>query len=393
VIHQNTMSDLQLVEQLLSFDDELSISLTTFSFAALITGFLALLLFDDAYPTVLNGKKSNGDNVQLPLCPDDEDVIPINFDENQILKPALTPCIRYVSTRGLDRILTLINLFFGGLESSTDRDRSRELCGRAGLLEYCFLPCSMEGPFIVKDPFQFACYVYTHGQPKNPNLLPADVELLVQDFRVTKDTIFEESMKFRICVPNFMGGGQTYCLPRCTDYNFLDFETEDKIPPCTTAIQPSYLEQVISNITENFEEPFENERELCYFPELDEQRLNCTARYWRMCRADNRGVYEIPPGTDGCCLYLNGPSAAVGVAAATGISLFTTNAGSLGISGGLYSLLYMSQRQAEVNCRVGFCRSRRGATKCCEVFITNTGRSICPVSCDESDDNGIRRIS
>lgn len=40
MIHQNTMSDLQLVEQLLSFDDELSISLTTFSFAALITGFL-----------------------------------------------------------------------------------------------------------------------------------------------------------------------------------------------------------------------------------------------------------------------------------------------------------------------------------------------------------------
>ena len=40
MIHQNTMSDLQLVEQLLSFDDELSISLTTFSFAALITGVL-----------------------------------------------------------------------------------------------------------------------------------------------------------------------------------------------------------------------------------------------------------------------------------------------------------------------------------------------------------------
>ena len=48
------------------------------------SSFAALLLFDDAYPTVLNGKKSNGDNVQLPLCPEDEDVIPINFDENQV---------------------------------------------------------------------------------------------------------------------------------------------------------------------------------------------------------------------------------------------------------------------------------------------------------------------
>ena len=51
------------------------------------SSFAALLLFDDVYPTVLNGKKSNGDNVQLSLCPDDEDVIPINFDENQVGLP------------------------------------------------------------------------------------------------------------------------------------------------------------------------------------------------------------------------------------------------------------------------------------------------------------------
>ena len=113
-----------------------------------------------------------------------------------------------------------------------------------------------------------------------PNMLPADLENLLQDFLVTENTVYDPSMEFRVCVPNMLGG-QTFCIPQCSEYNFMDFETTDDIPPCTTAILPTFIEQVILNITQLYEQPIENERELCFFNELDEKKRKCLSRNWR----------------------------------------------------------------------------------------------------------------
>ena len=94
------MSEIQL-QEFLSLDEELSSLLTTFS--VLITGltvtgklcsslepnyfhkiFTALLVFDDVYPSVVYGKKSNGETVQLNICPEDIDFIQQDFPENQV---------------------------------------------------------------------------------------------------------------------------------------------------------------------------------------------------------------------------------------------------------------------------------------------------------------------
>ena len=94
------MSELQL-QEFLNSDEELSSLLTTLTFSALITAFTgkfsciqdqnyfnniftAFLVFDDVYPTVLNGKKSNGEAVQLNVCPEDIDFIQQSFPENQV---------------------------------------------------------------------------------------------------------------------------------------------------------------------------------------------------------------------------------------------------------------------------------------------------------------------
>ena len=104
-----------------------------------------------------------------------------------------------------------------------------------------------------------------------------------------------------------------------------------------------------------------------------------------MCRSDHRGVIEQPPGVQSCCVYLNGPTAAVGVIAATGFTSLVNNVGSLVGAGGIFSMLYTYPSQVDISCPFGTCRSRRGETRCCLVFIDSSGRSICPVSCDESD--------
>lgn len=55
----------------------------------------------------------------------------------------------------------------------------------------------------------------------------------------------------------------------------------------------------------------------------------CTseAYEWRVCRADNRGVMELPPGDNRCLIHVNGNSAAVGVLSASGYTGMTSGLG------------------------------------------------------------------
>ena len=48
---------------------------------------------------------------------------------------------------------------------------------------------------------------------------------------------------------------------------------------------------------------------------------------YRLCRADSRGVWQLPPRSTSCLIYLNGPSAALGVLRATAISGLTSTSG------------------------------------------------------------------
>ena len=56
---------------------------------------------------------------------------------------------------------------------------------------------------------------------------------------------------------------------------FLINETIDEIPPCFVALRGTFTETVISHITNWIEEPIKNEKDICFFTELDEQRRRC----------------------------------------------------------------------------------------------------------------------
>ena len=47
----------------------------------------------------------------------------------------------------------------------------------------------------------------------------------------------------------------------------------------------------------------------------------------RLCRADSRGVWQLPPRSSSCLLYLNGPAAALGVVTASAITGVTSTSG------------------------------------------------------------------
>ena len=51
------------------------------------------------------------------------------------------------------------------------------------------------------------------------------------------------------------------------------------------------------------------------------------ANEWRLCRADSRGVMELPPGDTKCLVYVNGPAAAIGVLSASGFAGVTSGIG------------------------------------------------------------------
>ena len=55
--------------------------------------------------------------------------------------------------------------------------------------------------------------------------------------------------------------------------------------------------------------------------------LTLTLSSFRLCRADSRGVWQLPPRSSSCLLYLNGPAAALGVLTATAITGVTSTSG------------------------------------------------------------------
>ena len=77
-------SYLLLPDQVRSTWDVLQGTKNQYNLISILIHFAALLIFDDVYPTVLSGKKSNGQIVQLSICPEDIDFIQLTFDENQV---------------------------------------------------------------------------------------------------------------------------------------------------------------------------------------------------------------------------------------------------------------------------------------------------------------------
>ena len=47
-------------------------------------------MYDNVYPKILTGKKSDGSIVQFSLCPDDNDFVQLIFDEHQVGQQSLT---------------------------------------------------------------------------------------------------------------------------------------------------------------------------------------------------------------------------------------------------------------------------------------------------------------
>ena len=155
----------------------------------------------------------------------------------------------------------------------------------------------------------------------------------------------------------------------------------------------------MSRLTRLIEPAVENDKEICPFTGLNDDRNNCRSSISRMCRANRnvrkqnkmplikvvlnihfgRRVYELPPGESSCFIYLNGPAAAIGVVAATGLSGVMSTGGTLLGSAGLFSLLYAGRNTFRA-CPPSTCRSRNGSGRCCP-FVIFRGRPRCPRSC------------
>ena len=112
------------------------------------------------------------------------------------------------------------------------------------------------------------------------------METLIQEFSVTENTIYDESLDGRVCITQVLGD-QTFCLPSCHLYNFQDFEREDDIPPCFAGLKGTFVEGVISDITTYIEDQVENEKLLCFFDELDEKKTKCLSRFIRLVLKQN----------------------------------------------------------------------------------------------------------
>ena len=288
-------------------------------------------------------------------------------------------------------------------------------------MNYCFTPCDVDhsnNHFVVRDPFQFSCYIYNNGQPSDPNVTPVELVTLLTDLRLF---VFKGSdappIRNRICTGLKIGddtleslAGQLspglsnskppfYCLPFCDEFNFQDYETTDNPAPCYIEYHGTMMETLVSRLTRLIEPAVENEKEICPFTGLNDDRNNCRSSISRMCRANrkvrkqnkmplikvvlninfSRRVYELPPGESSCFIYLNGPAAAIGVVAATGLSGVMSTGGTLLGSAGLFSLLYAGRNTFRA-CPPSTCRSRNGSGRCCP-FVIFRGRPRCPRSC------------
>ena len=177
-------------------------------------------------------------------------------------------------------------------------------------MEFCFLPCDVDhanNHFVVRDPFQFSCYIYNNGNPLDPNLTPRELITLLGNTFVTRGTSLPQSQENRICNGLRIGDetleiiGQQlgvtglsnsnppfYCLPFCDEFNFQDFETTDNPLPCFIEFHGTMMETLVSRLTRLIEPAMENEREICPFTGLNDDRNNCRSSISKMCRANRK---------------------------------------------------------------------------------------------------------
>lgn len=358
-----------------ALDISLNDSLVTLSIASML-GLLVILLYDDIYPKTLTGKGNDGTEITLGICPQDGFEVQIEFPEDEPMSPSLNPCFKYMAVSGLDRLFILPTIFFRAAVN-IKKDTSDQFCGVAGGgHEYCFSPCpSMEGQVFL-DWSQVACYVYNNGNPDNPDMLPSEVEEMF-----TPTIVFPDSLPLpnenRCC--GHIGATQTtemstYCMAACTDFDMKPIIRDSPPPPCVYFYQGTVMEGIVSTVSSYLEQPVENERIFCPFFLLDAEKFDCTVGMTQ-CRTDSRGVIQLPPNTESCLVYINGPSAAVGLLAATGVANVVSLGGTVTTAGGLF---YMGSLGAPTVCPpLFFCR--RG-NSCCRLLFSR-GRAHCPQSC------------
>ena len=78
------------------------------------------------------------------------------------------------------------------------------------------------------------------------------------------------------------------CLPWCDDiFNFQDFETtHNNFDPCYMEYQGSSIEILVSRLTSLIEPPRENDRDVCRFRGMNDDKNECISSISRQCRTD-----------------------------------------------------------------------------------------------------------
>ena len=204
-------------------------------------------------------------------------------------------------------ILSFISLLISTF-NFRNGNRTKELCGNAGGLNYCFTPCDVDhsnNHFIVRDPFKFSCYIYSNGNPTDPSLTPLELtNLLVSAGTFVSSTRgLPQVHEDRICtglqvgddtLESIFGTGVSndnppfYCLPYCDEFNFQDYETTDNPLPCYIEYHGTMMETLVSRLTRLIEPAVENDKEICPFTGLNDDRNNCRSSISRMCRANRK---------------------------------------------------------------------------------------------------------
>ena len=78
------------------------------------------------------------------------------------------------------------------------------------------------------------------------------------------------------------------CIQWCDDkFNFQDFETRNVgFNPCFIAYQGSFIESIVSILTSLIEPARENDREVCRFSDMNDDKNRCVSKISRLCRTD-----------------------------------------------------------------------------------------------------------
>lgn len=288
---------------------------------------LGLFLYDDLYPSQLRGRGPGGSEVTIPACPQFGSEVITSFDQTAIMTPELNPCFYYISVRGFDRLLIISTILFGGFYHIANQDPDEQYCGSVGLQEYCFAPCPVtsEGT-VTRSWAQFTCYVYNNGKPDQPGLTPLDVQNLYFSTLIRPPNL-PTALSTALGPPTTVdpsNGGRcgdvaatptmenfAYCLDMCVQHSFTP-SSQGSPPPCFYRYRGSPGE-ILTSFLSSLLEPVmvENERTYCPFDDLEVsgtvavtladgtvnniEQLHCARNQERLCRADSRGVWQLPP--------------------------------------------------------------------------------------------------